>query len=43
MVGNYQHLGLFDGKDLAISAHARACVATDEALGESQELRVGSD
>src|SRR5476651_2700397 len=43
VVGNYQHLGLFDGKDLAILSPRQGLRRHDEALGESQELRVGSD
>ena len=43
VVGNYQHLGLFDGKDLAILSPRQGLRRHDQALGESQELRVGSD
>lgn len=39
VVGNYQHLGLFDGKDLAILSLRRH----DDALTESRESRAGSD
>ncbi|AMB85524.1 sulfatase [Pseudomonas agarici] len=43
LVGNYQHLGLFDGKDLAILSPRLGLRRHDQALGESQELRVDSD
>ena len=43
VVGNYQHLGLFDGKDLAILSPRQGLRRHDQALGESQELRVGTD
>ena len=43
VVGNYQHLGLFDGKDLAILSPRLGLRRHDQALGESKELRVGSD
>src|SRR5476649_2616607 len=43
VVGNYQYLGLFDGKDLAILSPRQGLRRHDQALGESQELRVGSD
>ncbi|WP_460134286.1 LTA synthase family protein [Pseudomonas sp. S1_E04] len=43
VVGNYQHLGLFDGKDLAILSPRQGLRRHDQALGESQELRVASD
>ena len=37
VIGNYQHLGLFDGKDLAILSPRRVIRRHDDALGESQE------
>lgn len=43
VVGNYQHLGLFDGKDLAILSPRLGLRRHDQALAESQESRVGSD
>jgi membrane-anchored protein YejM (alkaline phosphatase superfamily) len=39
VVGNYQHLGLFDGKDLAILS-PRQGLRHDDALTESRESRV---
>ncbi len=43
VIGNYQHLGLFDGKDLAILSPRRTMRRHDDALGESRESRVGAD
>lgn len=43
VLGNYQHLGLFDGTNLAILSPRKGLRRHDQALGESQELRVGSD
>jgi phosphoglycerol transferase MdoB-like AlkP superfamily enzyme len=39
VVGNYQHLGLFDGKDLAILSPRHGLRRHDEALTESRESR----
>lgn len=39
LVGNYQHLGLFDGKDLAILSPRKGLRRHDEALGQSIESR----
>ncbi|WP_323150949.1 LTA synthase family protein [Pseudomonas glycinae] len=43
VVGNYQHLGLFDGKDLAILSPRQGLRRHDDALTESRESRAGSD
>jgi phosphoglycerol transferase MdoB-like AlkP superfamily enzyme len=43
VVGNYQHLGLFDGKDLAILSPRQGLRRHDDALTESRESRVSSD
>jgi hypothetical protein len=43
VVGNYQHLGLFDGKDLAILSPRQGLRRHDDALTESRESRVTSD
>jgi len=43
VVGNYQHLGLFDGNDLAILSPRRGMRRHDDALGESREKRVTED
>ena len=43
VVGNYQHLGLFDGKDLAILSPRQGLRRHDDALSESRESRVSSD
>ncbi|WP_438299643.1 LTA synthase family protein [Pseudomonas sp. NMS19W] len=43
VVGNYQHLGLFDGKDLAILSPRQGLRRHDDALSESRESRVNSD
>ena len=40
VVGNYQHLGLFDGKDLAILSPREGLRRHDEALTTSIESRV---
>ncbi|KJH75645.1 LTA synthase family protein [Pseudomonas sp. ES3-33] len=40
LVGNYQHLGLFDGKDLAILSPRATLRRHDDALGASQEVTV---
>ena len=39
-MGNYQHLGLFDGKDLAILSPRQGLRRHDEALTASIESRV---
>ncbi|WP_160106327.1 LTA synthase family protein [Pseudomonas izuensis] len=39
VVGNYQHLGLFDGKDLAILSPRQGLRRHDDALTESREYR----
>ncbi|PHN27136.1 LTA synthase family protein [Pseudomonas sp. ICMP 561] len=39
LVGNYQHLGLFDGKDLAILSPRQGLRRHDQALGKSLESR----
>lgn len=39
-IGNYQHLGLFDGRDLAILSPRRHQRRHDDALGASHEYRV---
>ncbi|MBV6825167.1 LTA synthase family protein [Pseudomonas sp. PD9R] len=44
VVGNYQHLGLFDGKDLAILSPRQGLRRHDDALTDSRESRaVASD
>ncbi|WP_409315986.1 LTA synthase family protein [Pseudomonas sp. KCJK9016] len=43
VVGNYQHLGLFDGKDLAILSPRQGLRRHDDALSESRESRVDSN
>ncbi|WP_192562237.1 LTA synthase family protein [Pseudomonas gozinkensis] len=43
VVGNYQHLGLFDGKDLAILSPRQGLRRHDDALTESRESKAGSD
>lgn len=40
LIGNYQNLGLFDGKDLAILSPNRLMRRHDDALGKSVERRV---
>ncbi|MFJ2714081.1 LTA synthase family protein [Pseudomonas sp. NPDC087346] len=42
VVGNYQHLGLFDGKDLAILSPRKGLRRHDDALTESRESRATS-
>ncbi len=42
VIGNYQHLGLFDGKDLAILSPRGGLRRHDDALGLSQETKVNS-
>ncbi|GHU33533.1 sulfatase [Betaproteobacteria bacterium] len=42
LVGNYQHLGLFDGKNLAILSPRRAMRRHDDALGLSHETKTDS-
>ncbi|MGE8066114.1 LTA synthase family protein [Pseudomonas sp. NPDC089569] len=39
VIGNYQHLGLFDGKDLAILSPRQGLRRHDEALTDSRESR----
>ena len=43
VVGNYQHLGLFDGTNLAILSPRQGLRRHDQALGASQESRSNSD
>ncbi|TWC20570.1 MULTISPECIES: LTA synthase family protein [unclassified Pseudomonas] len=43
VVGNYQHLGMFDGKDLAILSPRQGLRRHDDALTESRESRATSD
>ncbi|WP_296272308.1 LTA synthase family protein [Pseudomonas sp. UBA6323] len=43
LLGNYQHLGLFDGKDLAILSPRRGMRRHDDALGLSHESRSDGD
>ncbi|WP_223464896.1 MULTISPECIES: LTA synthase family protein [unclassified Pseudomonas] len=43
VVGNYQHLGLFDGKDLAILSPRQGLRRHDDALTESRESRSTAD
>ena len=44
LIGNYQHLGLFDGTNLAILSPRKAMRRHDDALGNSRESRAdGSD
>jgi phosphoglycerol transferase MdoB-like AlkP superfamily enzyme len=40
LIGNYQHLGLFDGKNLAILSPQNHMRRHDDALGESREYQV---
>ncbi|WP_397448276.1 LTA synthase family protein [Pseudomonas sp. NA-150] len=40
LIGNYQHLGLFDGTDLAILSPQKLLRRHDQALGASHESRV---
>lgn len=39
LIGNYQHLGLFDGSSLAILSPRRAMRRHDDPLGSSHEIR----
>ena len=41
LIGNYQHLGLFDGKDLAILSPRRAVRRHDDALQMTHESNAG--
>ena len=43
LLGNYQHLGLFDGKDLAILSPRRGMRRHEGALGLSHETKVDSE
>ncbi|MCQ4320491.1 LTA synthase family protein [Stutzerimonas stutzeri] len=43
LIGNYQHLGLFDGKDLAILSPRRGIRRHDDALQASREAIAGID
>ena len=43
LIGNYQHLGLFDGENLAILSPRRAMRRHDDALGLSHETRANAD
>lgn len=43
LIGNYQHLGLFDGKDLAILSPRQALRRHDDALGQSRESFATAD
>lgn len=43
VIGNYQHLGLFDGSDLAILSPRRGMRRHDDALGESREIRANAE
>jgi len=43
LIGNYQHLGLFDGKDLAILSPRGELRVHEDALGNSRERNVGED
>jgi len=43
LIGNYQHLGLFDGRDLAILSPQRLIRRHDDALGNSTERRAQND
>ena len=43
LIGNYQHLGLFDGTNLAILSPRKGLRRHDEALGASLESRVTAD
>ncbi|MDZ3993113.1 LTA synthase family protein [Pseudomonas sp. Teo4] len=43
LIGNYQHLGLFDGKDLAILSPRGGMRIHQNALGNSRESRVDAD
>ncbi|QRY81824.1 sulfatase-like hydrolase/transferase [Pseudomonas sp. PDNC002] len=43
VIGNYQHLGLFDGKDLAILSPRQGLRRHNQALGESVEVPAKTD
>ncbi|WP_416311679.1 LTA synthase family protein [Pseudomonas sp. W03] len=43
VIGNYQHLGLFDGKDLAILSPRAALRRHNQALGASEEVSAKAD
>ncbi|WP_152223514.1 LTA synthase family protein [Pseudomonas sp. SCB32] len=43
VIGNYQHLGLFDGKDLAILSPRAGLRRHNQALGASEEVTAKSD
>ena len=43
VIGNYQHLGLFDGTNLAILSPRGAMRVHEDALGKSRETTVGND
>lgn len=43
LLGNYQHLGLFDGHDLAILSPRQVMRRHDDALGASRERSVAND
>ena len=43
LIGNYQHLGLFDGKDLAILSPRGVVRRHDDALGASHEVAAKAD
>ncbi|MFR0687815.1 LTA synthase family protein [Enterobacterales bacterium AE_CKDN230030158-1A_HGKHYDSX7] len=43
VIGNYQNLGLFDGKDLAILSPRGELRRHDQALGASTEVTAGAD
>lgn len=43
LLGNYQHLGLFDGHDLAILSPRQGMRRHEDALWLSREARVGND
>ena len=38
LIGNYQHLGLFDGRSLAILSPRRAMRRHEDALGSAREI-----
>lgn len=43
VIGNYQHLGLLDGENLAILSPRRGMRRHDDALGLSHETKVNSN
>lgn len=43
LIGTYQHLGLFDGKDLAILSPMKLIRRHDDALGASREAKAQAD